>query len=787
MPNRSKLIADNPHALDGVLDGLQVGVVVQGTGAEILYANEAAPRLLGLSLDQLVGRSSFDPAWNVIHADGRDYPGPEHPAPVALATGKPVRGAVMGVYRPARLDRVWLQVDAVPQVDDAGEVTHVLVTFTDISERLRLERALEQANEQLEAQVAERTEALRRSVDELSRQTELYRSVFEANAEGIAVHDADGRIVDANTSAERVLGLTLDQMQGRTEADPRWRLEEVDGSPLDAETVPSRVAQRDGVPMRDRLLAVHRPNGERAILSVNAQPVFADGHPEPRTVVATFQDITERHAAQQALQAFSDRLRRITETVPGLVCEWAWSGDGPLMLSFANEPARTTLALPDAGADIDVLCAHLMDRDKAPLAEALHRLRAGDTHAELQLQLADGRWHQLRIRAEHDAGGGRLLALFLDVDRQVRTEQAAREAQRREAVGELVAGVAHNFNNMLAAIVPNLEEAIERAPAALRPQLDDAATAARNAADLVRQLLVVARNDPEPHHHVVDLAGIVRDAVAMARRTFDRAIALEVELPHEPAWVSGRASHLQQVVLNLLLNARDALATTPRPRLAVRLRPDAAAETWHVDIVDNGSGMSRATLQRLGEPFFTTKGPGAGTGLGIATGVSIAREHGGALIWDSTLGEGSTFTLSLPAEPLATAPTARSVADAPAPLSGRVLVVDDESLVRRALLRPLRRLGLEVIEARDGQDGLRQFTAEHHALSAVFLDLSMPGVPGAEVLERLQAIDDSVPVVVLSGHVGNATDVEGAFEVLVKPVGPRELREVLTRALAPGG
>ncbi|MFT4974870.1 MAG: two-component system cell cycle sensor histidine kinase/response regulator CckA [Myxococcota bacterium] len=783
-------------ALDEILAALDVGILVQGPEAQIFYSNDAATRLLGVTIDQLLGRTSFDPTWNVIRSDGQDFPGPQHPVPQAIATRKPVRNVVMGVFRPVTADRVWLLVNAVPQLTGDGAIKHVICSFTDITVQHNLEALLQEANESLEQQVRQRTEDLEASLDSLAQRELLYRSVFDALAEGTIVNDATGAIIDANPSAEQLLGLSRDQLQGRTENDPRWRLEEVDGSPLDPETIPTRVSQRDGVPVRGRILVVHRPSGERAILSVNSEPVF--GHEpgyepggEPTMVVATFEDITRQQRTQQALEDSNARFQRISDTIPGMVLEWSWQGGQTLRLEYAGGAGRDDLGL--AGGDtttIEQLMERVHPEDREPIEQALLRARAELTPIDLRLRLLmaehPARWFHLRAAPEPDEVGGRLYVLLLDVDRQVRLSDSIRENQKQRTIGELASGVAHNFNNMLAVILPNIEDALPRCPPELQPQLEDAIEATNSAADLVRQLLLFARSSASATHRPVDLAAIVSDVLRIISRTFDRRIRMRYTPPDTQCWVDGQASNLQQVILNLLINARDALVGSETPLIEVRIKTDAIDPEggWRVLVTDNGSGMDDATVARLGEPFFTTKGPTQGAGMGIATAVSIAHDHGGRLGWESVLGEGSTFLLDLPsssARPVEHTDDATAAAVSSRP---HVLIIDDEDLVRRGLARVLQQQGITVTEARDGIEGCRLFESVHDQLGAVLLDLSMPKMSGEEVCLRLNAMDASVPVIIISGHVNPDETIDGAFAVVQKPISTGRLMILLGEALA---
>lgn len=236
-------------------------------------------------------------------------------------------------------------------------------------------------------------------------------------------------------------------------------------------------------------------------------------------------------------------------------------------------------------------------------------------------------------------------AIMLDVTGEHDLSEALRRAQRREAMGDLAAGLAHNLNNMLAVVLPNIEEA-QASPAEASALLVDAASATRRAADLVRQLLYIARGDTRSQGETCDLGLVTDDVVALCRRIFDPAIKLRLVRSGGAARVRGSAAHLQQVVLNLCLNARDAVTGVEGARIDVRLTGDASRVV--VSVEDNGCGMDAATLQRLGDLFFTTKEPGRGTGLGLATVLQTLRDVDGTLDVRSEPGRGATFAISVP-------------------------------------------------------------------------------------------------------------------------------------------
>jgi two-component system cell cycle sensor histidine kinase/response regulator CckA len=742
---------------------LDVGVVVHDAALRVLYTNPKAEALLGLTSEEFAARSATDAQWDVILPDGRVPEPHEHPVPRAIATGSAVRGVVLGVRHGSSAHRAWILASAVPQRDASGAVARVVVSFTDVSEA---------------------QQALRESLA-------AYQSVFRSMSEGLVIHNADGTIRTANAAAESVLGLTLAQMTGRAATDPRWRLLSATGAPVASDGIPSELALRTGAPAGPTVLAVERANGERAWLEVRADPLREPGDPTVRGAVATFTDITSERATRLALESSRTQIQRVLDAVPGVVFQSLHRDDGTSGLSFVGGRLRELLGVADeaaARAEPDRLLGMVPAAERAALEGAI--ARAMSTHGlvahEFDVARAEGgvRWMRLFGVSERTADGAVCTGVLLDVTAEKQMADALRSKQRREAMGDMAAGIAHNFNNMLAVILPNLQLARSAPPDEAASLLGDAERAARSAADLVDRMLALGRADGGVGSDRVDLVPLVRDALHMCRATFDRGIAITDALDVRRAIVRGTASELQQVVLNLCLNARDALAGRPGPALHVALAGDGRSRVT-LTVRDTGAGMTDEVLRRLGEPFFTTKEPGRGTGLGLASAFATIAEAGGFWSVAPTPGGGTTFVVELPLVGAAAAPTPPPGARTTPPLSGTALVVDDEPMVRTALGRQLSRLGLQVELADGAAAALAALERGLPSLSVIVLDLSMPGMSGAEALPLLKRLAPEVPVVALSGHVPDGVDLRLASAVVGKPVGQAELEQVL-RSVAVG-
>jgi PAS domain S-box-containing protein len=751
-----------PDGLERLLDRLDVGVVLhRATDTAIVFANDAACSFLGLTRDVITGRTTHDSAWDVIHPDGRAFSNDELPAVACLRTGEAVAGQLLGVARPEQ-ERVWLRVTAQPLSDASGRLTEVLVSFIDVSdERRRFDD---------EKQVREASE-------------QLYASVLRAMSEGVAVHDPTGRIRFTNPSAERILGLTAAQLLGRDAVDPRWALTQRDGSPLPQEQIPSEVTRLTGAPVVERHLVVSRPNGTRAYLSVSTDPIAGTTIEGPAWVVATLTDITAQEEARLALQATAGRLAAVTNAVPGILFQYLIPSDGSRgrYVFVSGDTVSLLEATPDvvasqAGFVTDRAVPEDRERMIAHVREALAQRTPIDLEFRLRPRDVE-RWCRARATAATHPEGTLLTGLIVDVTEQKRLEEGLRRSQRREVLGDLAAGIAHNFNNMLAVVLANLEEA-RRSTGDSTVLLDDALVASRRSVELVRQLMRVARGEPGSQTGVVDASALVEEVARLCRRTFDAGIEVSTVLPSAKVRVCGDPSQLHQAVLNLAVNARDAMEGCSVRRLTITVQDGDPAL---IEVRDTGRGIAPEHLGRLGELFFTTKSPTLGTGLGLATINTMLREVGGTMKIASTPGEGAVFTLHLPraAEPVMGSSVEAGLATPTQRL--RVLLVDDEPLLRKALGRVLAPQCESVTLAASGEEALALVDTRADAFDLVLLDLSMPGLPGREVLGRIKARAPALPVVVLSGHIEAPASLSAAFDVLEKPVSSPQLARLLAR------
>ena len=368
-------------------------------------------------------------------------------------------------------------------------------------------------------------------------------------------------------------------------------------------------------------------------------------------------------------------------------------------------------------------------------------------------------------------------ALDMYEDRRARTrlEVELREAQKIEAIGTLAAGVAHDFNNLLSAIlgyVSRIREGVSASSDALQALLG-IEEVTHQAAGLTRSLLTFSR--PSSGEKVpLDLGALVNATGRMLRRILPAAIEIETQFPSSGStWVAGDATQLQQILINLGVNARDAMPDGGKLRVTVSRSSDSRPDSSGADVVevvveDNGTGMPQAVLDRIFEPFFTTKPRGSGTGLGMAIVQRMVVEHGGRIHVDSTEGQGTRVAITLPG--CRPGPTDAGAPSEPAALPAGtevVLLAEDHVHVQSVLAASLSTAGYEVICTSNGAEAIEAFTARKNDVRLAILDLDMPRVGGEACLEVLRTTRPDLPAILISGYVSADLEAKNLRDVTI--------------------
>jgi PAS domain S-box-containing protein len=526
------------------------------------------------------------------------------------------------------------------------------------------------------------------------------------------------------------------------------------------------------------------------------------------------------HAARKDL---SEKEARLSLALSGAdLGTWDWdvaSGHALFDERWASMLGYTLEELAPSAQTWESLI-HPEDRERvlAVLQQHLDGLLP-DYQTELRMRHKTGSWVWVLAKGrviQRDAAGRpvRACGTHLDItarraeeEQRLELERRLLHAQKLESLGVLAGGIAHDFNNLLTAIIGNIDLARTEVglQESLQALLDEAFRASQRAAELTRQMLAYSGKGRFVVR-AVELGDLVAEISGLLRSSVGRNVTLELRSqPGLPA-VYADAAQLQQVIMNLITNAAEALGGQPgRVVLATRMETAGEETLSHsrldtkpppgeyvaLEVSDTGCGMSAETMRRLFDPFYSTKG--TGRGLGMSAVLGIVKGHGGAIIVDSREGAGTAVKVLLPAAPERAAPEADAEGPAaPAVVgTGTVLIVDDEQSVRLLARRFLGSMGFHVVEAEDGKKALEIFREQGDRITFVLLDLTMPTMAGMAVLEKLRELKPEVKVILSSGF--NQQDViqrfagKGLTGFVQKPYGLAAFREAVRRALAGGG
>ncbi|HJW73201.1 MAG TPA: PAS domain S-box protein [Geothrix sp.] len=495
-----------------------------------------------------------------------------------------------------------------------------------------------------------------------------------------------------------------------------------------------------------------------------------DDHGRVESVIGIATDVTERQAAEEALMAE----RGLFVGGPVMIFQWRAEAGWPVEYASPNVESilgYSVLDLIDGKLRfVDLIHPEDLTRLEEEIAE---REANGVFHYEQQYRLrtASGeyRWfYDFTAAAEAGPRPKRFLGYLLDITDRHRSEEALRHAQKLESLGILAGGIAHDFNNLLTVVLGNLNLAQmsmdERAPA--HPFLRKTEAAVLRATELTRQMLAYSGRGAfqvEPRN----LNGIVKDVTHLLEVSIPKKVELHFDLAPALPSINADGAQIQQVVMNLVTNASDAIGDQEG---AIHLRtrtvdlepsqlqmdfsaaPLAPGRFVILEVEDTGMGMSAEVKSRIFDPFFTTKA--RGRGLGLSAMLGILRGHGGGLQISSEVGKGSTFRLYFPASEAPQNPfDAFDETLQRGRLKGRVLVVDDEALIIETLQSALEVMGLEVLTAADGLEALVRFGEENENLSLVIMDLTMPRMDGREAFENMREMNPRVPIVLSSGYM----------------------------------
>ena len=522
-----------------------------------------------------------------------------------------------------------------------------------------------------------------------------------------------------------------------------------------------------------------------------------------RGALDTARERAERARAEAARQESEERRARVALASNDVLWDLSLTG-GQLWWNAGADHRFVSPAESDVDRGWWEQQIHPDDRGR--VAAALREALAGGAStwvAEYRLLQKDGGYsevvHRASITRDAEGTATRVVGAIMDDSTRRRLEEQLRLAQKMEAIGTLAGGIAHDFNNLLAALRSTVDlTLLDTEPThPLRRDLEQIRTITQRAAALTGQLLAFGRKqilDPRP----VDLGSLCAETVSLLGRLLGENVRVSVQCPVDPATVLADPGQVEQVLMNLCVNARDAMPAGGDLSVEVdrvsldqvdvaRMHTLAPGEYLRLSVRDSGLGMDEATRLRIFEPFFTTKEMGRGTGLGLAVVYGIVKQHGGWIEVESAPGKGTTFRVLFPAA----AAVPRGMPEA-GPEPGRrgetVLLAEDDDALRSAEVRLLERLGYTVLAAANGAEALKLVALHGGRIDLMILDVVMPGLSGPAIRDQLQVTYPGLKFLFTTGHVpgppGAPSPVDGLrAPVLSKPYGISELAQAVRRVL----
>ncbi|HKT27202.1 PAS domain S-box protein [Dyella sp.] len=774
-----------------VLSHLPLAIYTTDAEGRITYFNDAAVAFAGR---QPALGEMWCVTWRLFLPDGTPLPHEQCPMAIALRERRPVRGVEAVAERPDGR-RVPFMPYPTPLFDENGELIGAINALVDLTDRKHAQAQLAQAQELAATQAsgadvqhAEMVENLARSKRDFEL---LVRSVTDY---AIFMLDTTGHVTSWNGGAEKIKG---------------YRAEEIIGRHFSAFYTPEDVAA--GIPQLALTTALHegrfetdawrvRKDGTRFWANVIIDPVWNNG--ELIGFAKVTRDATTRRNAELALFESERRFRGIVNTAldafaqideSGRITEW--NPQAQELFGWSREQVL--------GKPLTTLCfPHGDNTAEDWLTSAWQHKPVRQTHQLTAVNRSGRRFTaELSVSVLSLASGPAMCIFMRDLTEKIQMETQLRQSQKMEALGQLTGGIAHDFNNILQAISSSLEvvEIIGRRAqfTAADKHIQNALGSVRRAAGLTHRLLAFARRqalDPQ----AVDVGELIASMSELLRHSIGEHIALELALPEELWAAHCDANQLENAILNLAINARDAMPKGGRLRIEASnvngddpsafnvLDPDDS----YVKIVvaDSGTGMPADVRERAFDPFYTTKPVGQGTGLGLSMVYGFARQSGGHCVIESELGEGTRIILLLPryVGPAQARTEWVTAQGRPAAHGEHILLVEDQSVIREAVTEVLVKLGYNVTQASDGLEGLSMAMAGQ-TFDLIVTDIGLPGINGRSLADTVRHEHPHVPVLLITGYdptaVHSSPSLPAGMALLPKPFNVETLGEQVRRLI----
>ena len=725
--------------LDTCIDNLNDIVLVTDAdvdepGPRIVFVNKAFERLTGYTLAETLGKSP-----RFLQGEKTDRRVLDE-IREALVQQKPIRRHLVNYGKDGTA--YWLDIDIVPIFDTAGKCTHFAAIERDITERKKAEEALRASEER-------------------------YRTTLDNIVEGGQLLGFDWRYLYLNKAAADNNRRPNQELLGRKMTDVWPGLEHTSIFSLFKRCMEERV------PLQTEIEFVF-PDGGSGWFDVKCQPV-------PEGIFILSVDISERKRSEERITEQAALLDKARDAI--LVCDLKgkiifWNEGAERLYGWKREEVigrsveNLFYATPDKFRELNAITL-----EKGEWAGEIEQLTKDKRTVSV-----DARWTLVR---DQEGRPRSVLAINTDITERKKIETQFMRAQRMESIGTLAGGIAHDLNNILTPIMMSIDvlKTTSNNPQT-RQILETLEISAKRGADIVRQVLSFARGlegariEVQPAHLLKDVQHILKD-------TFPKNIALHLTVPRDPWTILADPTQIHQVLLNLSVNARDAMPDGGLLNLSVENRTldeqyiamnmEAKAGPYLViTVADTGTGIPAHVLNKIFEPFYTTKEIGKGTGLGLSTVMAIVKSHGGFVTVYSEVNQGTTFKVYLPAQTSSISKAEQAeVVNLPRGKGETVLVVDDEASILTITGQTLQAFGYHVLTASDGAEAIAVFAQNRDKINVVLTDMMMPVMDGAATIHALLRIAPTVKIIAASGLNANGgvakASASGIKHFLSKP------------------
>ena len=680
---------------------------------------------------------------------------------------------------------------AFPLADGSGEVVGVVSLHNKVSPPFTQQDCELGA---LLASYGSETLRVTRIFEALRESEEKHRNILQSIDEGYFELHLSGRVSFLNESMVRILGCSEEDLKGLGhESKPgdivmaqiRGMFEEVCRSAVCSKMMDYRIVRKDGSPL---------------LLELSTSPI-EDSAGQLKGYRGVVRDVTVRRLADQERQRLAAALENTADSV--IIAD----RDG--LVQYVNPAFERTTGLQRDDVRGQRLDQFLISKSD-PVSRSLVQkaLTLGQSwNGHLVISKSDKTMCEFEttISPIHDVSGEShgFVCINRDVTNEILLERQLRQAQKMEAIGTLSGGIAHDFNNILQAIIGYSELLLmgKNKETAEHRSLSEIKKSAMRGAELTKQLLTFSRK-VEIQKRAYALNDGIREARNLLERVIPRMIAIELDLMEDLNPVNADPGQMQQIMLNLGVNARDAMPDGGRITIKTEnvsldsdycqthllIQPGSYVQ---LTVSDTGGGIDAESLEHIFEPFYTTKAPGSGTGLGLSTVYGIVKGHDGHIECESAPGHGTTFRILLPAVdriPVADEPQPRNTA-----LSGgaaSILIADDEEALRSVISEMLNSFGYRVLLAENGLEALAIYRNNKEAIDLVILDLIMPQMGGKQCLKEILAINPDAKVLIATGYKNNTTSEDiieaGAANIVMKPFSMNEMLSAINGALGRG-